>query len=147
MGRSSPGKSGPLDQDAGHEGRPGEQPGNPREGQELEDLVELAEEEQDQQVSPPQFSPHPGRPGSGKTPEDQKSRETPQNCQSTEDGKGVLAGGEEGGDNWSEVHHEGPRTGEVEENGQTAGSSRGAQEETPAQEDPQAPNQPPLKKL
>ena len=58
------------------------------------DLVELAEEEQGQQAPPPRSSPHPGCPVSGRTPEDQKSGGTPQNRQSTEDGKVLLAGSE-----------------------------------------------------
>ena len=41
-------------------------------------LMELAEEEQDQQAPTPRSSPHPGRPVSRRTPEDQKSRGTPQ---------------------------------------------------------------------
>ena len=61
--------------------------------------------------------------------------------------RGLLTGCEEGGDDLSEVHHEGPRTGEVGENGQTTEPSRGAQEETPAPEDPQTPGQPPPKEL
>ena len=50
------------------------------------DLIELAEEEQGQQVPPPQSSPHPGHPASGGTP---------QNCQNTEDDEELFAGGEE----------------------------------------------------
>ena len=49
------------------------------------DLVEQAEGEQGQQAPPPRFSPHPGRPVSGRITEDQKSGGTPQNRQSTED--------------------------------------------------------------
>ena len=53
-------------------------------------LVELAEEEKVQQAPSPQSSPHPGRPDSRRTPEDQKFGGTPQNCQGTEDGEGVA---------------------------------------------------------
>ena len=95
-------------------------------------------DEQDQQVPPPQFSPHPGHPA---------FRGNPQNCQSTEDGEGLLAGGEEGGDDLIEVQHGGPRAGEVMENGQNAEPARGAQEETPTPEDPQAPGHQPPKEL
>ena len=74
------------------------------------DLVELAEEEQGEHVPPPRSSPHPGCPVSGRTPEDQKSGGTPQNCQSIKDREGLLAGGEEKGDDLSEVQHGGPST-------------------------------------
>ena len=111
------------------------------------DLVELAEEEQDQQAPTPRSSPHPGRPVSGRTPEDQKSRGTPQNRQSTEDGEGLLAGHEEGGNDLNDVLNGEPSTGQIGENGQDAETSRGAQEETPTLEDSQAPGQPPPKEL
>ena len=111
------------------------------------DLVEQAEEEQGQQAPPPRSSTHPGRPVPGRTPEDQKSGGTPQNRQSTEEGKGLLAGHEEGGNDLNKALHKGPNTGQIRENSQDAEPSRGAQEDTPTLEDSQAPGQPPPKEL
>ena len=110
-------------------------------------LMELAEEEQDQQAPTHRSSPHPGRPVSGRTPEGQKFGGTPQNRQSTEDGKGLLAGHEEGSNDLNEVLQEGPSPSQVGENGQDAEPSRGAQEDTPTLEGSQAPGQPPHKGL
>ena len=78
------------------------------------DIVEMEEEEQDQQRPPPQPSPHPKRP----TP-----RRTPQNYQNITDGKGLLAGDEEGGDDLSEIQHVRPSTGKGRE--EAGGTSRG----------------------
>ena len=87
------------------------------------DLVELAEEEQDQQAQTPQYTPQDGR--------------------STKEDEGLLAGHEEGSDELNEIHHGGLSLGEEMENGQNDGTSRGA----PAPEGLQAPGQTIPKKL
>ena len=67
------------------------------------DIVEMEEKEQAQQRPHPQPTPHPVSPA---------PRETAQTYQGTENGEGLLAGDEEGGDELSEVQPGGPSTGE-----------------------------------
>ena len=113
------------------------------------DLVELAEEEQDQQAPTHQSGPHPERPVVGSTPDDRKPGGTPQNCPNAEEAEGLLESSEEGG----------PSTGTIGEDGQDkepsrggkkekkAKASRGAQDDTPTLEDSQVPGQPPPKEF